>query len=93
MQDPSLTLTQCSCSTISVTYLLLKGGGDQAPQFRKAAVDAVSTPLLYDLKGNDKSLHVGTSQSAQPALTDIHSYFPSQYFGEGDKSLLYGGGN
>lgn len=67
IQEPSLPLTQISYSTISsATYLLLKGGGDQAPQFRKAAVDAVSTPLLYDLKNDDESLHAGTSQINMP---------------------------
>lgn len=51
-----------SSSTISnVTYLLLKGSGDQAPQFRKAAVDAVSAPFLYDLKNDDEKLYKGTS--------------------------------
>lgn len=34
----------------NVIYLLLKGSGDQAPQFRKAAVNAVPAPFLYDLK-------------------------------------------
>lgn len=88
-QEPSLPLAQTAYSTISgVTYLLLQGGGDQAPQFGKAAVDAVPAPLLYDLKNNDKSLHAGTSRSDQHALMDTHSHFPSQYFRGGGDSIL-----
>lgn len=45
----------------NITYLFLKGGGDQASQLRKAAVDAVSAPFLYDLKHNDRNLLTGTS--------------------------------
>lgn len=38
--------------------LLLKGSGDQAPQFRKAAVDAVSAPFLYDPSAFLPGLHL-----------------------------------
>ena len=73
--EPYLPLAQISSGSISnVTYLLLKGGGDQAPQFRKAAVDAVSAPFLYDLKDNDKNLHIGSSQVFQCAFTKKRLY-------------------
>ena len=54
-------------------YLLLKGSGDQAPQFRKAAVDAVPAPFLYDLKSNEErnKNQVGTS-SQFPTCFDGH---------------------
>lgn len=87
----------------SVTYLLLKGSGDQAPQFREAAVDAVPAPFLYDLKNNDKNVHIGTSSQVintagtshhQCALMDTDSHFPSQQFvREMNLFLLYRGGN
>lgn len=89
IQDPSPPPTPTSSSAISrVTYLLLEGGGDQAPQLGETAVDAVSSPLLYDLRDDDRSLHVGTSQSVLHASMDGHSYFPSQNFCEGDTSIL-----
>lgn len=45
--------------------LLLEGGGDQAPQFRKAAVDAVSTPLLYDPSAFLPGLHLRRAGGGQ----------------------------
>lgn len=36
--------------TFSNTHLLLEGRGHQAPQLREAAVDAVTAPLLDDLR-------------------------------------------
>lgn len=38
--------------------LLLKGSGDQAPQFRKAAVNAVPAPFLYDPSAFLPGLHL-----------------------------------
>lgn len=62
-----------SSTTRKVTYLFLKGSGDQASQFRKAAVDTVSAPFLYNLK-NDKNLPAATlpvSKVLQWTLTRI----------------------
>lgn len=56
----------------NATYLLLEGGRDQAPQLRKAAVDAVPAPLLYDLKHKGKKLGSAGTSSLFPTCPDGH---------------------
>lgn len=55
------------------THLLLEGGGHQAPQLRQAAVDAVTAPLLDDLRevpkqGEETTVTQGSSHRVKHAL-------------------------
>jgi hypothetical protein len=79
-----------SSDTISKgTYLFLKGSGDQSSQFRKATVDAVSAPFLYDLKSNVEKFPVGIP-SHLPVCPDRRRVtFPLRIVFLGNKSMLY----